>query len=105
MTSSLCFSYALLDCKWKVYWTLRFNVFYFVFFFFISAELTAEEEAILDSPELTEKDLTYAEAEYYVRSDLEVRRTDKHLSFTKTLDSELMEMERKRQKKKRQSQS
>ncbi|KAI9563172.1 hypothetical protein GHT06_010630 [Daphnia sinensis] len=65
----------------------------------IPRELTAEEEAILDSPELSEKDLPDAEVAKYLRSDVELNPIDVHLSFSADLDSELAELEEKRQGK------
>lgn len=69
------------------------------FLSFIITELTAEEEAILDSPELSEKDLPDSEVAKYLRSDVELNPIDVHLSFSADLDSELAELEEKRQAK------
>lgn len=65
----------------------------------IPRELTAEEEAILDSPELSEKDLPDAEVAKYLRPDVELNPIDVHLSFSADLDLELAEIEEKRQVK------
>ncbi|XP_057367150.1 uncharacterized protein LOC130688203 [Daphnia carinata] len=65
----------------------------------IPRELTAEEEAILDSAELSEKDLPDAEVAKYLRSDVELNPIDVHLSFSADLDLELAELEEKRQVK------
>jgi hypothetical protein len=62
-------------------------------------ELTAEEEAILDAPELSERDLPDAELSKYIRSDVELNPVDEHLSFTADLDSDIAYLEKKRQEK------
>lgn len=66
---------------------------------YVITELTAEEEAILDSPELSEKDLPDAEVAKYLRPDVELNPIDVHLSFSADLDLELAEIEGKRQVK------
>ncbi|XP_046443538.1 uncharacterized protein LOC124193715 [Daphnia pulex] len=69
----------------------------------IPRELTAEEEAILDAPDLNENDLPDAELRKYFFSERELNPLNVSLSLSADLDSELAEPNKKGKKKRSKS--
>ncbi|XP_046443541.1 uncharacterized protein LOC124193660 [Daphnia pulex] len=69
----------------------------------IPRELTAEEEAILDAPDLNENDLPDAELSKYFFSERELNPLNVNLSLSADLDSELAEPNKKGKKKRSKS--
>ncbi|EFX84435.1 hypothetical protein DAPPUDRAFT_238750 [Daphnia pulex] len=69
----------------------------------IPRELTAEEEAILDAPDLNENDLPDTESSKYFFSEKELNPLNVNLSLSADLDSELAEPNKKGKKKRSKS--
>jgi hypothetical protein len=94
-----CFYFSFL----KLSFILRLGYNVFIFSIFLSEELTAEEEAILDAPDLNENDLPDAELSKYFFSERELNPLNVSLSLSADLDSELAEPNKKGKKKRSKS--